>query len=163
MDMILGKLQVILKNREAWHAAVHWVMKSQTWLSNWTTIGGCQEPLQPVRLPAWVNTKTLLLSVHFHPFLHAVSSRPYSTPPTLHLLQVLWRASLNPCSQPLNLRTWLSLHIQISYSSPPRIQQNKDTSPTKRNILTEGSGGGVFFFPHKDLFLCYILKHERDK
>ena len=33
----LGKLREIVKDREAWHAAVHGVPKSQTWLSNWST------------------------------------------------------------------------------------------------------------------------------
>ena len=37
MDMNLSKLQEIVKKREAWHAAVHGVAKSQTQLSNWTT------------------------------------------------------------------------------------------------------------------------------
>ena len=35
MDMSLSKLQDIVKDRKAWHAAVHEVTKSQTWLSNW--------------------------------------------------------------------------------------------------------------------------------
>ena len=30
MDPNLGKLQAIMKDREAWHAAVHRVMKSRT-------------------------------------------------------------------------------------------------------------------------------------
>ena len=33
-DMSLSKLQEIVKDREAWHAAVHGVGKSWTWLSN---------------------------------------------------------------------------------------------------------------------------------
>ena len=37
MDMSSGKLRKIVKNREAWHGAVHWVAKSQTGLSGWTT------------------------------------------------------------------------------------------------------------------------------
>ena len=32
-DMSLSKLQ---EDREAWHATVHGVTKSWTWLSNWT-------------------------------------------------------------------------------------------------------------------------------
>ena len=34
MDMNLSKLQEIVKERGAWHAAVHGVTKSQTQLSN---------------------------------------------------------------------------------------------------------------------------------
>ena len=36
MDMNLGKLQEIVKDREAWHTAVHGITKSQTWLGDWT-------------------------------------------------------------------------------------------------------------------------------
>ena len=36
-DMNLNKLPETMKDREAWHAAVHWVTISQAQLSNWTT------------------------------------------------------------------------------------------------------------------------------
>ena len=36
-DMSLSKLREIVKDRETWHAAVHGITKSQTWLIYWTT------------------------------------------------------------------------------------------------------------------------------
>ena len=35
---LLSKLLKLVKDREAWRAAVHGVTKSQTWLSDWTTV-----------------------------------------------------------------------------------------------------------------------------
>ena len=37
IDMNLSKLRVLVKVREAWCVAVHWVTKRQTQLTNWTT------------------------------------------------------------------------------------------------------------------------------
>ena len=37
MDMNLGKLWEMVRDREVWSAAVYGVMKSRTWLGNWTT------------------------------------------------------------------------------------------------------------------------------
>ena len=36
-DMSLSRLREIVKNREAWHAAVHAIAKSWTWLRDWKT------------------------------------------------------------------------------------------------------------------------------
>ena len=38
MDMGLGRFQQLVMHREPWHAAVHGVTRSRTWLSDWTEL-----------------------------------------------------------------------------------------------------------------------------
>ena len=38
MDMSLSKFQELVMDREAWHAAIHEIAKSQTQLSEWTEL-----------------------------------------------------------------------------------------------------------------------------
>ena len=84
MDVNLGKLQEMVGDREAWHAAVHGVMKSQTRLGDWSKTP-CLQSLCFVILsdvlcfwgPEWVGSSLPFESgTHFFFFPHRASNEP---------------------------------------------------------------------------------------
>ena len=92
MDMSLSKLQDRVKDRETWCAAVHGVSKSQTWLSEWTTIAN-----EYVITRDNLNHSSEFISVLCRWVLLAISD--------FGVRSLKWRRDLERCGQQLGFKT----------------------------------------------------------
>ena len=61
MDMSLSKLQEMVKDREAWRAAVHGITKSRTWLSDWPEL----TELSIINLLTYINFSLVIVTTDF--------------------------------------------------------------------------------------------------
>ena len=67
MDLSLSKFQEMVKDKEAWHAAVHGVTKSQTW-SEWLN---SNKLVQALRRTVWRFLKKLKIALSYDPAIHS--------------------------------------------------------------------------------------------
>ena len=125
MDIILSKLQEIVKDRAAWHIAIHGVAKSRTQLSNWTT--KTTKEAQESSLPPFTiwdhskKKKSMNQEVGLHQTLNLLASRSWNSQPL-----ELWKIKFY-CLQ-------MTQAMLFCYSSPKGLRYTFQVVTTKNGF-----------------------------
>ena len=86
-DMGLDRLRELVTDREAWHAVIHGVAKSRTWLSDWTESRKC---LTDLSLEKNVCTLFSTSGITILLFIQLQASEPILSPPLSLEFKILW-------------------------------------------------------------------------
>ena len=145
MDVSLSELRELVMDGDAWRAAIHGVLKSQTWLSNWTELNWlllkwpfCNEILVIVDGSFACfdfNIICYVLAYHVLLFSHLVVSR------SLHTRLLCPPLSPGVCSDSYPLSGWYYLTISFSVAPFCFWLQSFSTSGSFPMRLLFASGG----------------------
>ena len=137
MNMNLSKLQKIVKDREAWSAAVHGIVKSLTWLSNSTTTLPCQK--RWLQMPHVLKVSYPPISSSAIPFFSCLQSFPVSGSLPMNWLFASGVQSIGASALvlPMNIQDWFPLALTgwISLQSKGHSRVFSNTTVQKHQFF----------------------------